>query len=377
MSDHPAGRLLVVDDETPLMNALRQTLRDEGYRVVGATSGDEALAALRRGGFDLVLTDLLMPKMDGIALLRAALATDPLLAGIVMTGHGSIPTAVAAMQAGAIDYVLKPVKLSTLLPVIERALTIRRLRQENVALERRVHERTAELEAANRELDAFCDTVSHDLRTPLRAVAGFTDLMRLHHAAKLPADVRRYLDLIHEGTGQMDQLIKDLLAFSRLGRQALARGPVDLAALGREAFAAIEGERAGRRVEFEVGALPAVSADRALLRLVLVNLLSNAVKYSRPRDPARIALGLAPAAGAGAGEPVFFVRDNGVGFDMRDAGRLFGVFQRLHHAHEFEGTGVGLATVRRIVERHGGKIWAEAVPGAGATFFFTLPPAGV
>jgi signal transduction histidine kinase len=373
MSDPTPIRLLVVDDEAALMDALRKTLRDEGYQVTGATSGEAALAVLKPGAFDILLTDLMMPRMDGIELLRRALAADANLVGLVMTGQGSIPTAVEAMKTGAIDYVLKPFKLSTALPALERAMMLRRLRVKNAELEERVRRRTAELEDANHELDAFCHSVSHDLRTPLRALSGFTEILRNEYGAALPPDPRRLVDLIHAGAGEMDRLTNALLDFSRLGRQALARKTVDLASLSREVIAGLAGEHAGRRVEFQVATLPAVSADAALLRPALTNLLANALKYTRPRDPAVIEIGVASVPDEPT--PAFFVRDNGVGFDPHYADRLFGVFQRLHHAHEFEGTGVGLATVRRIIERHGGRIWAESAPGAGATFWFTLPPA--
>ena len=371
MPKTPVSRLLVVDDDATLMTALRNTLRDEGYRVMGVTSGAEALAALRTGSFDLVLTDLMMPVMDGIALLTGAVEIDPYLVAIIMTGHGSIPTAVEAMKVGAIDYVLKPIKLGSLLLALERALTVRHLRVKNAELEKSVRVRTAELETANKDLEAFSFSVSHDLRTPLRTITGFSEILLEHHASKLPVDVRRHIELIHSGAEEMTELIKGLLAFSRFGRQSLSPERIDLEALCRGAFKELEGEYAGRRVELSVKALPPVYGDRLLLHQVVINLLSNAIKYSRPRDPALIDVGLAEIKGETG--PVYFVRDNGVGFDMRHAEKLFGVFQRLHHAHEFEGTGVGLATVGRIVKRHGGRIWAEAALGTGATFFFTLP----
>jgi signal transduction histidine kinase len=371
MSKPSPGRLLVVDDDPALMAALRATLRDEGYQVTGVTSGAEALELLAGRGFDLLLTDLMMPRMDGIALLHQALAIDRNLAGIVMTGHGTIPTAVEAMKAGAIDYVLKPFKLGALLPALERALIIRHLRLENEALEKRVRERTAELEAANKELEAFCYSVSHDLRTPLRAISGFAEILHQRHGNALPPEAGRYLELIRRGASEMGQLISDLLAFSRFTRQAPSRQNVDLAQLCRDVRRDLAGEHHGRRVEWIIPALPAARGDPALLRQVVVNLLSNALKFTRPRRPAVIEVGVAPRK-AGV-DPVYFVRDNGVGFDGQDASRLFGVFQRLHTGRDFEGTGVGLATVRRIIERHGGRIWAESAPDAGATFFFTLP----
>lgn len=244
------------------------------------------------------------------------------------------------------------------------------IQEQNEVLEKRVRERTVELESANNELEAFCSSAAHDLRTPLRTITGFADVL-LDPRAKLPPDaMERYIRMIRDGSGQMSELINDLLAFSRLGRQELSREMIDLERLCRDVFHDLEGERSGRQVELKLAALPPAEGDLALLRVVFVNLLSNAHKYTRPRDVGVIEIGVAAEAEDGA--PVYFVRDNGVGFDMADAEKLFGVFQRLHHAHEFEGTGVGLATVRRIIDRHGGRIWADAAPGKGATFYFTL-----
>lgn len=244
------------------------------------------------------------------------------------------------------------------------------IQEQNDLLEKRVRERTAELESANNELEAFCSSAAHDLRTPLRAITGFAEVLLDPRTNSATPEAQRHLRMIRDGSGQMSALINDLLAFSRLGRQALAQRSVDLAEICRDAYQALEGERRGRRVEFRLPALPRTEGDPALLRMVFINLLSNALKYTRPREVAVIEIGVKPGATDGAS--VYFVRDNGVGFDMRDAQKLFGVFQRLHHAHEFEGTGVGLATVRRIIDRHGGRIWAEAAPEVGATFFFTL-----
>jgi signal transduction histidine kinase len=245
-----------------------------------------------------------------------------------------------------------------------------RIEEQNEFLEKRVRERTEELEAANDELEAFCSSAAHDLRTPLRTITGFADVMLDPRSNLALESSQRYIRMIRDGSGQMNELITALLTFSRLGRQALARQPVDLRDLCRVAYADLASERIERVVEFRLGELPEVEADPMLLRVVCTNLISNALKYTRPRNPAVIEIGV---ANEGAEEsPVFFVRDNGVGFYMGEAAKLFGVFQRLHHAHEFEGTGVGLATVRRIIDRHGGRIWADAVPGAGAVFFFTL-----
>ena len=244
------------------------------------------------------------------------------------------------------------------------------IQEQNEFLEKRVRERTAELESANGELEAFCSSAAHDLRTPLRVITGFADLLLDPRGDIPPADAQRFIKMIRDGSGQMSELIHDLLAFSRLGRRELLRQQVDLFQLCGDAYKDLENERGTRVVDLRLHPLPPADGDPALLRLVFVNLLSNALKYTRPRDVAVIEVGV--AENKDEHTPVYFVRDNGVGFDMQDATKLFGVFQRLHHAHEFEGTGVGLATVRRIIDRHGGRIWAEAVPDAGATFYFTL-----
>jgi two-component system sensor histidine kinase/response regulator len=366
-------RLLIVDDEAAQMTALCDTLENQGYVTTGFTSAKEALAVLRGREFDLVLTDLMMPEMDGIALLRAAQEMDANLVGIVMTGHGSIDTAVEAMKGGALDYILKPFKLSDIVPVLARTLTVRRLRVENAELERRVREHTAELAAANQELEAFSYSVSHDLRAPLRHIDGFAGLLAKHLEPRLDETGRRYLTTISGAAKQMDALIDDLLTFSRIGSAELRRTWVDLAGLVREVRGILEPETAGRHITWEIGDLPEVQGDPRLLRLVLQNLIGNALKYTRTRREARIEIGVRREAT----EIVLFIRDNGVGFDMRYAERLFGVFQRLHTSAEFEGTGIGLASVRRIVRRHGGRVWAEGEVDRGASFSFALPNRGI
>ncbi|HWA24142.1 MAG TPA: ATP-binding protein [Lacunisphaera sp.] len=237
-------------------------------------------------------------------------------------------------------------------------------------LEQRVAQRTTELEAANKELEAFSYSVSHDLRAPLRHIDGFAGMLVKSDGAKLSTKGQGYLGHISASAKQMGALIDDLLVFSRMGRTEMQFASVDLQQLTEETIKGLELETQQRNIRWKKGELPVVPGDLPMLRQVFVNLLSNAVKYTRPRDPAEIEIGCQPGSPE---EIVIFIRDNGVGFDMKYATKLFGVFQRMHRSEDFEGTGIGLANVRRIVLRHGGRIWAESAPEAGATFYFTLP----
>lgn len=237
--------------------------------------------------------------------------------------------------------------------------------------EQTLRERTLDLEASNRELEAFSYSVSHDLRAPLRHVAGFSRILEEDYAMQLDAMARGHLRRIVDGARHMGTLIDDLLNLSRVGRAQLQRRPTDLGALVQEVRSELEAELPEPRIDWRIDSLPVVDCDRSLVRQVFVNLLSNAVKYSRPRARGEIEVGTMQQEGATA----FYVRDNGVGFDMKYAHKLFGVFQRLHGVAEFEGSGVGLATVQRIVHKHGGRTWAEAAVDRGATFYFTLEPA--
>jgi PAS domain S-box-containing protein len=242
------------------------------------------------------------------------------------------------------------------------------LRQLNASLEQRVLERTAQLERANKELEAFSYSVSHDLRAPLRAISGFSRIVREDHSAALDAEGLRYLNLVENSARKMGQLIDDLLSFSRTGRQALTLQTVSTTDVVSACLTDLQDMQENRHVTINVGDLPDCEADASLLRHVWFNLLENALKYTRGRDPAVITIGSRQEAGADS----YFVQDNGAGFDMKYADKLFGVFQRLHRAEDYEGTGVGLALVQRIVQRHGGRVWTEAEVNRGATFHFTL-----
>jgi len=255
------------------------------------------------------------------------------------------------------------------------ALNRRRAEREIGTLNQQLALHLQQAEEANKELEAFSYTVSHDLRAPLRHITGFVELLNKRDLSALDDKSRHYLRVISESAQKMGNLIDDLLAFSRMGRTELQHRGVDLARMAREIVTELEGTEArGRRVDWVIGELPSVAGDAAMLHQVLFNLLANALKFTRTRDVARIEVGAEPEPDA-EGLVRLYVRDNGIGFDPRYIHKLFGLFQRLHDQEEFEGTGVGLASVRRIVHRHGGRTWADGKPGEGATFWFVLPAA--
>jgi len=273
------------------------------------------------------------------------------------------------MKAGALDYIQKPIKLATALPVLERALAVRQLRIEKKRLEENVRERTEQLKIANRELEAFSYSVSHDLRAPLRAVATFTQALLSEHVGTLNTEGRRLVQNVSAGAAHMDRLITDLLRLSQLSRQELHRQPVRFGELVSRVIEELAGERADRDIEFVVADFPTWQVDLGLMQQVFVNLISNAIKFTRGIAQARIEIGYR----MNGTTLVCFVKDNGVGFNIKYMNKLFGVFQRLHSADQFEGTGVGLSIVRRIVERHGGTVWVDGAQDQGATFYFSLP----
>lgn len=345
----------------------RRTRAGPGVRYSLRLMGD--LEGLKRGERQVIDSDALPPSPEREALLASDVhvyMVVPMIAGGELIGGLSFggPTGqFPAEQIGIAEEAAAQLAIA-----IAQARLRERIARHATELEERVRERTGELAAANEELEAFSYSVAHDLRAPLRAMDGFGRILLERWSAELDPDAQRLIARIGANASQMSAMVGDLLAFSRLGRQALTVREVALEALVAEALANLQAEREGRCVELVVGPLPSCHGDPVLLRQVFVNLLGNALKFTRKRAVARIEVG----AQESGGRTVHFVRDNGVGFDMQYATKVFGVFQRHHRAEEYEGTGVGLSIVQRIVARHGGRVWAEAAVDAGATFFFTL-----
>jgi PAS domain S-box-containing protein len=369
-----AERLLKVIDNTSAVIYLRDS--DGRYLLVNRQY-EELFAIKRKDIIGLTDHDLFPPAMaddfranDLKALARGAPIQMQEIAPHADGPHTYITIKYPIVDATGRAYAI--CGISTDITELKRAED--RVRQLNTELEQRVRERTAELEASTRELDAFAYSVSHDLRAPLRAVAGFSEVLLEDYAERLDKDGREYLNRVLAATDRMGRLIDDLLDLSRAARVELARSPVDLSELSEQVAAELRAAEPDRDRTVQIRVEPGLKAfgDPALLRLVLQNLVGNAWKFTAKKPDARIDIGSAEVDG----EQVFFVRDNGAGFDMRYLDKLFVPFQRVHSFDEFSGSGIGLAIVWRIIARHGGRVWAEGEPGLGAAFHFTLPPRG-
>ncbi|MGP1387743.1 MAG: ATP-binding protein [Thainema sp.] len=392
---NPKSKILLVEDNAD-MRVYLQRLLDPYYEIDTAADGSEALATVQdaldhdgNGGpvYDLVLTDIMMPELNGFELLRS-LRENPdtqEIPTILLSARAGEEAQIEGLEAGADDYLVKPFSARQLLARVDAHLKLAQMRREivyqqqitrevqalNETLEQRVQARTAQLEAINQELDAFSYSVSHDLQTPLRYINSFVERLQTQlNADQVDADSSlRYLGIIEQAAGRAYQMINDLLEFSRMGKTPLTLTRVAMNELVEQVRSHLEPETIDRSIDWQIEPLPEVEGDPDLLRLVVQNLLSNAVKYTRDRAIATITIG----SNAYDHEIIFFVQDNGAGFDMKYQDRLFGLFQRLHSQEQFAGTGVGLANVRRIIHRHGGRIWAEGAVDQGATFYFSLP----
>jgi two-component system, sensor histidine kinase and response regulator len=386
MQSDPRVNILLVDDDPANLHALQAVLEPLGQNLLVASSGTQALRQVLEHDFAVILLDVQMPDMSGIeaaAMIRERerSRTTPIifLTGVVKTAEMMFK----GYSAGAVDYLMKPViqgvlrakvevfvelaqvRHSLQQEIVERARIAAEMSRLNMVLE----QRNEDLTAANGDLEAFSHSVSHDLRMPLRHIQAYVSMIEESALAKLNPEEQRRLKGVRDAAHRMSQLIDDLLAFSRIGRTAMRKVPVDLNALVQAVINELQPEVRSRKVEWKLQQLPYISGDRPLLHQVFLNLLANAVKYTRTRAATRIQV----FAVEQDDEIIVGVKDNGVGFDPAYSDKLFGVFQRLHSATDFEGTGVGLANVRRIVQRHGGRTWADSVLNEGATFYFSLP----
>ena len=404
-------RLLIVDDHPTNRKLLRAILEVEGFDTIEAADGKEALAVLDRENVRAVISDILMPRMDGYRLCLEMRRNEkhraiPML--IYTSTYTSPGDEKCARDSGADKYIRKPAPTETLLNAVRELLSNGRpagaglvrasdelevvkeynealvrkleernthlerarqaLRQANEVLDQRVRERTAELESANRELEAFSRSVAHDLRAPLRAIDGFARCLEEDCGGELSTEGRGFLGRITESSRRMSQFMDGLLNLAYIGFHETVMRPVNLSELANEIAGELLGSQPERPVEFVIAPHLTAHGDKVLLRAVLENLLGNAWKFTGKGGPARIQFGRR----GDPGQPVYFVRDNGAGFDMAYADKLFRPFERLHSESEFTGSGVGLATVQRIIQRHGGRVWAKGAEGRGATFHFTL-----
>jgi signal transduction histidine kinase len=403
--------ILIVDDHPTNLKLLRVMLEGEGFKILQAADGLEALAVLERENVNAVISDILMPRMDGYRLcleLRKREKGKTLPVIIYTSTYTSPGDEKCALDAGADRYIRKPAPVQTMLDALNELLKtppgppiqpvsipaelevmkeysealIRKLEEKNKELERakaeitkanedlerHVHERTAELEDANTELEAFSRSVAHDLRNPLSIILGFAHLLERNCGYKLDEAEAKFLRKITESSSRMEALIVDLLKLSQGKRAEMRRGPVDVSVIAHEILQKLQEISPGRTVQVVIAPDVVVDADAPLVRIALENLLGNAWKFTGKKKDARIEFGVERHDV----QPFCFVRDNGAGFDMARAEKLFGAFQRLHSLDEFPGTGIGLTTVQRIIRRHGGRIWADSAVGKGTTFYFTL-----
>lgn len=358
------ANILVVDDNRADLRLLVEMLDGRGHAIRPTLDGPSALAGVQAELPDLVLLDVQMPRLDGYQVcqrLKADARTRDIPV-IFISASDEVFDKMKAFEVGGVDYVTKPFQAEEVLARVE---THCRLRQQTRALA----QANEQLAAANQELSAFSYSVSHDLRAPLRVIDGYARVLVEDYGPSLDTEGTRLCAVVRQETQRMGQLIDDLLTLSRLGRLDMRIAPIDMETLVDEGFRESTLSTERDRIDLQVGSLPPVAADRSLVRQVWLNLLDNAVKFSSKKQRARVEVG----GREDVGENTYWVRDNGAGFDMQYAGKLFGVFQRLHSVRDFKGTGVGLAIVQRVINRHGGRVWAEAEEDRGATFFFTLP----
>lgn len=372
-------RVLIVDDDRDFVESLQEILESKGYAVATAHDAEMARVVAAKFNADVALLDIRLGQDNGVDLIASLKQQQPAIICVMLTAHKSLETAVGALRQGAYNYLTKPLHPDELLATLECCYEKLRLQQqrEQVEEELRKHrdhleelvaERTTSLERVNKELEAFSYSISHDLRAPLRHINGFSQALLEEYGDKLNDNGKDYLHRVRTASRRMGELIDDLLSLSRITREEMQRQPVNLSALANDIATQLKKDQPDRVVQFDIQEGQTVQGDARLLRIALENLLGNAWKYTSKKASARIEFGCTE----NDGEQVYYVRDDGVGFDMKYAHKLFGSFQRLHQDDEFPGSGIGLATVARIIHRHGGRVWAEAEVNKAATFYFTL-----
>ena len=373
-----AVTLLYVEDEEITRDTVCTILgrRFPGLAIHTASNGVQGLQLFQDLCPDLVITDIKMPSMNGIDMSRRIMELQGAVPIIVTSAHSDMADLIECIEIGISRYVMKPIDSAKLFSAVEGCLAGIRLESERKRsareieiLNRSLSARALELEIANRDLEAFSFTVSHDLRTPLTNINGYCQVILELFGGQLDPQCKEFINVIYSETIGMNELIRTLLDFSRVSRSEITRSHADLTEMAALITAGIRVREPQRDIRFEIAPGIVADADQDLLRVVLGNLLVNACKYTGFKEQALIEFGVTEICG----ESAYFVRDNGAGFDMALAGRLFTPFQRLHTEQEFKGFGIGLATVQRIVQRHGGRVWAEGAVGNGATFYFTLP----
>ena len=357
------GTILVADDQVANRELLEELLAAQGSKVITVSDGAAALEELSKTHVDLVLLDVMMPRLNGFEACER-IKNNPatcLIPVVLVTALSDKQDRIEGIRAGADDFLTRPVDRIELLTRVRSLLALKQRTDE-------LEKRTAQLAAANDELEAFSYSVSHDLRAPLRHINGDAGMLIKEHGPQLVPEAQLRLKRIQEGTEKMGGMIDDLLNLARLDRRSMDLQMTSLNSLVKNVLHDLESETTDRKIDWRVGSLPSVNCDPGLIQQVFANLLSNAVKYTRRRERAVIEIDQSTSNG----QLVLFVRDNGAGFNPKYSSKLFGTFQRLHTDQEFEGTGVGLATVQRIVRKHGGRIWADAETDKGATFYFSL-----
>ncbi|GFO69800.1 hypothetical protein GMLC_33790 [Geomonas limicola] len=379
LRDHNAPfSLLYVEDEQVTRETVASLIvrRFPELELHTAPDGETGLELFRRLRCDLVVTDLKMPVMHGIEMARQIRAEDPGTPIIVTSAHGDMEYFIDSIEIGVNRYVMKPIDIEKLFSAIKEMIgrltlehEVRAQQAAIVELNRNLAAHAAELESANRDLESFSFTVSHDLRTPLTNINGYCQVILEIFGAGLDSKCREFVEVIYGETISMSELIKTLLDFSRLSRTEMKRTRTDLSELAQASASTLILRNSQRQVSFQIEPGLSAECDRGLIKIVLDNLMGNAYKYSALTEEARIEFGQCTVDG----DTAYFVADNGTGFEMKDADEIFTPFKRLHGDGAFQGFGIGLATVQRIIQRHGGRVWAEGEPDRGATFYFTLP----